>query len=133
MAAARDLSALFFATEEKSPRREESDEEEKPSRAERTPISRPQRMPVFPGMDPAALKVPHAQSYAQRGRQTDRPTFFTLLLPSSLLSSLSCFEIVEDSGSSYCGAVETNPTRNHEVAGSIPGLSQWVKDLVLRS
>ena len=25
----------------------------------------------------------------------------------------------------------TNPTRNQEVAGSIPGLAQWVKDLVL--
>ena len=37
----------------------------------------------------------------------------------------------KSSGSSRCGAMETNPTRNHEVAGSIPGLTQWVKDLVL--
>ena len=35
----------------------------------------------------------------------------------------------------YCnsrgGEAEMNPTRNHEVAGSIPVLIQWVKDLAL--
>ena len=34
-------------------------------------------------------------------------------------------------GSSHHGAVETNPTRNDEVAGTNPGLAQWVKDPVL--
>ena len=32
-------------------------------------------------------------------------------------------------GSSRHGAAETNLTRNLEIAGSIPGLAQWVKDL----
>ena len=32
--------------------------------------------------------------------------------------------------SSHCVAAETNMTRNHEVVGWIPGLPQWVKDLV---
>ena len=34
-------------------------------------------------------------------------------------------------GSSHCGAAETNSTGNPKVAGSIPGLAQWVKDLAL--
>ena len=36
-----------------------------------------------------------------------------------------------EAGSSRRGAAETNPTRNHEVVGSIPAPAQWVKDLVL--
>ena len=37
----------------------------------------------------------------------------------------------KDSTSSRCGSMVMNRTSNHEDAGSIPGLAQWVKDLVL--
>ena len=67
----------------------------------------------------------------------------------SLLGSMKIFPLVASShskshtvvviglvkncvcGSSHCGAGATNPTSNHEVSGLIPGLAQWVKDLVL--
>ena len=41
------------------------------------------------------------------------------------------FEIKLNVGSSYCGALEMNPTSIHEDVGSIPGLAQWVRDLTL--
>ena len=40
-------------------------------------------------------------------------------------------DIKNNAGSSRRGAAETHPTRNREVAGSIPGLAPWVKDLAL--
>ena len=40
-------------------------------------------------------------------------------------------EIKVLTGSSHCGSVITNPTSIYVVSGSIPGLTQWVKDPVL--
>ena len=36
-----------------------------------------------------------------------------------------------DAWISHRGSAGTNPTRDREVVGSIPGLAQWVKDFVL--
>ena len=44
---------------------------------------------------------------------------------SELQAKLNC------SWSSCHGAVETNPTMNHEVVGLLPSLAQWVKDPAL--
>ena len=38
---------------------------------------------------------------------------------------------VKTNRSSHCGSVEMNLTSIHAGSGSIRGLSQWVKDLVL--
>ena len=42
----------------------------------------------------------------------------------------SSHDIEVHSESSHPGSAETNPTRNHELAGLIPGLTQWIKDPV---
>ena len=48
-----------------------------------------------------------------------------------IADSLCCMLKTNTLGTSRRGTAETNPTRNHEVASSIPGLAHWVKDLAL--
>ena len=68
--------------------------------------------------------------FRDRGRVSGI-TFF-MAKNSKGLSGTPCFTNARSkSGSSRHGSAETNLTRNHEVEGSIQGLSQWVKNLAL--
>ena len=53
------------------------------------------------------------------------------VLPAPLPAPDPLYRLKTSWRSSHPGAVETNPTGNPEVAGSIPSLAQWVQDLVL--
>ena len=64
---------------------------------------------------PLAWEPPYATGAAQEMAKKDQK------------KKKNCFQ----GGNSCRGTAETNPTRNHEVAESIPGLAQWVEDLAL--
>ena len=71
--------------------------------------------------------------------------FLKYLLPTVLLYALLCNYVYyllsppknvvlkkTEIESSHCGSAVMNPTRIYEDVDSIPGLAQWVKDLVLQ-
>ena len=60
----------------------------------------------------------------------DKIEYFVYIKSITLLNKIFCFKKFF-LGSSRCGIVEMNLTRNHEVSGLIHGLAQWVKDLAL--
>ena len=92
---------------------------------------------------PLAQEPPQAKSLCRVGWGGRVSEFNSNLIQSTFKKDKDtralryCFESLKITlemstrGSSRHGAVETNPTRNHEVSGSIPGLAQWIKDRVL--
>ena len=54
--------------------------------------------------------------------------YFCRLLPTLETRAIMLMKLKCEPWSSHHGAAETNLTRNREGAGSIPGLTQWVKD-----
>ena len=70
----------------------------------------------------------HAMDMAERTeiKQASQPGQFEVDFPIS-----NTLQVHLHFGVSVMAQWLTNPTRNHEVSGSIPGLAQQVKDLVL--
>ena len=72
-----------------------------------------------------ALHLPASTARAARNQFRGAPQLISANLPAP--GDFPSHQYHKPGGSHH-GAVETNPTRKQEVAGSIPGPAQWVKD-----
>uniref|UniRef100_H3AUW4 Crystallin beta B3 n=2 Tax=Latimeria chalumnae TaxID=7897 RepID=H3AUW4_LATCH len=111
-----DNSWMFKdSTESKPVKQEDSDEEEKPKKSERSPAIQPQGLPMFPGMDPLALKA-----QLRKRPESDSPTEAT----ASQLSKSPKLSFPQ--GAAGCRVLPPTATKEE---GSEEAHPQWLKDL----
>ncbi|XP_041079222.1 uncharacterized protein KIAA1671-like isoform X2 [Polyodon spathula] len=103
------------STEEKAVRQieEEEEEEERPRRSDRSPAWQPQRVPLFPGMDPSALK-------AQLRKRTDSDS------PAEGSPSSQLPKSPFSQGTAGCRVL---PSAGGKENGSEEMSPQWMKEL----
>ena len=68
------------------------------------------------------------ECYGKKNSEGDREQMFGI---SGSVAGEGLSKKAASGGVSVMAQWLTNPTRNHEVVGSISGLAQWVKDLAL--
>ena len=68
---------------------------------------------------------------ASKWQQKSEPSNCGVSQPKQVARGQEELKILKNSGVPVVAQWLTNPTRNHEVAGSVPALSQWVNDPAL--
>ncbi|XP_061459206.1 uncharacterized protein KIAA1671 homolog isoform X9 [Rhineura floridana] len=110
-----DSAWMFKDSTEKSAKREVSDEEEKPHPTDRSPVSQPQRLPVFPGMDHSVLKAQLRKRHEPEGTGEGSPAHLSR-------SPKSPFQTGAPSG-------RVPPTGTEKEERSEETSPQWLKEL----
>ena len=88
-------------------------------------------------IEPLAWEPPYATGAAIKKKESTLVGRHHFLPSGSLHQDLKSAPAIKGEdisikrGSSYHGSAETYPTSIHDDVGSVPGLTQWVKDLAL--